>query len=149
MEADILPEEVKNTTIKWLVEPISGNATINDKGLLKSMSNGTVNVIATAMDGSNISGFCLVDIFNQSELTDTCDNGYKAVQLLNKLLITPNNKNTQIDSYSISNLLGILIHKENVSTEHVEVDLSSYPTGIYIISLSANHPLAPLKFMIP
>jgi parallel beta-helix repeat protein len=149
MEADILPEEVKNSPIKWSVESISGQATINDKGLMKSISNGTVKVIATAMDGSNVTGFCMVDIINQSEVTDTNDFGYQSVQMLHKLLIIPNNKNTQINFYSIFNIIGALIHKEKVSFDPVEIDLSIYPTGVYILYFSGNHSLAPLKIIIP
>lgn len=67
MIATILPESIFNKDVLWLVEPISGEATINKDGLLQAAKNGEVKVIATATDGSDLKGSINITISNQME----------------------------------------------------------------------------------
>lgn len=54
--ASITPENATNKAVTWSVTPGTGNATIDQTGKLTSVANGTVTVVATAQDGSGVTG---------------------------------------------------------------------------------------------
>jgi uncharacterized protein YjdB len=57
MSADITPSNAANRTVTWSIGlEGTGQATIDNTGLLSAASAGTVDVIATATDGSGITG---------------------------------------------------------------------------------------------
>ena len=56
MIATVLPENAKDKTYTWSVEPGTGTATITDEGVLTGETAGTVTVVATANDGSGVKG---------------------------------------------------------------------------------------------
>ena len=61
--ADIFPER----EIEWTVEPITGEAVIDQNGLLTAIKNGTVTVMAATKDGSDIKESIDIIISNQTE----------------------------------------------------------------------------------
>ncbi|MCK4854284.1 MAG: Ig-like domain-containing protein, partial [Bacteroidales bacterium] len=65
MAAEVLPAEADDTTITWSVNNGTGEASISRTGLLQAVSNGTVTVVATANDGSDIQDSLQVTISNQ------------------------------------------------------------------------------------
>jgi len=66
MIATVLPENASDKSVTWSVTNGTGAATITPSGLLQAISDGTVTVIATACDGSGISGITNITISNQS-----------------------------------------------------------------------------------
>ncbi|MFA6783294.1 MAG: ice-binding family protein [Sphaerochaeta sp.] len=56
MVANVLPLNALNTSVAWSVEAVTGDATIDQTGLLTGNSEGFVIVIATANDGSEVEG---------------------------------------------------------------------------------------------
>ncbi len=62
--ATVSPENATFPEVKWGVIE-EGYATIDDKGLLTALKNGTVNVVAEAMDGSRERNYFRVYISNQ------------------------------------------------------------------------------------
>ncbi len=58
----VLPENATNKELDWSVVPGTGTATISVQGLLSAGTPGTVTVVATARDGSHISGSFLLSI---------------------------------------------------------------------------------------
>lgn len=75
MVANVLPANATNPSISWSVTPGTGSATISPTGLLTAVADGTVQVTATALDGSNVSGSTVITITNQSPtaLVDSID----------------------------------------------------------------------------
>jgi uncharacterized protein YjdB len=67
MIATVQPEDATNETVTWSVVNISGEAAIDQNGLLTAIADGTVKVIATANDGSNVAGELIVNISGQVE----------------------------------------------------------------------------------
>ena len=65
MSADVTPTNASNKGVTWSVEMGTGTATIGSTGLLTALTNGTVTVIATAQDGSGVSGQVEIMILNQ------------------------------------------------------------------------------------
>jgi uncharacterized protein YjdB len=56
MMAEISPEDADNQAVTWSVEGGTGEASIDQDGLLSAQSPGTVTVRATAQDGSDVYG---------------------------------------------------------------------------------------------
>ena len=56
MSAEVLPADADDKSVTWSVENGTGEATIDQTGLLTGTSYGTVTVKATANDGSNVTG---------------------------------------------------------------------------------------------
>jgi uncharacterized protein YjdB len=69
IEAEIIPTDASNDIIDWSVENHSGIATVNDSGMVTGVADGSIKVTAKAKDGSNKSGFCMIAIINQNEVT--------------------------------------------------------------------------------
>ncbi len=65
MLATVTSVNVTNKTVTWSVTNGTGSATISNTGVLKAVSNGKVNVIATANDGSGKYGTKEITISNQ------------------------------------------------------------------------------------
>lgn len=65
MEAEIFPAGADDRSITWSVNNGTGEASISQTGMLHAVSNGTVQVVATANDGSGIKDSIQVTISNQ------------------------------------------------------------------------------------
>jgi uncharacterized protein YjdB len=152
MVADIFPEDASNCVIEWSVENHSGIAIINNSGMLTGVSDGSVKVIAKATDGSNVSGSCTVVVINQStsiKPDSPEDQEIYAFISSDKLIIKRDYPNFSFDYFSLYSIQGVLIHREKITDETIEIDLSLYPPGIYIVSLYNNQKVIPLKVLIP
>lgn len=151
MKAKVYPDKASNKKVKWSLENHTGNATIDDYGLLTAKSNGIVKVIATSQDGSNVSGSCEITINNQSVLTNIGmqqEKDFKIYQISDRLLIESGNSLISGSYYTIYSISGILMRKEKILSDPMSIDISSYPEGIYIISFHGNQLIATFKFVI-
>jgi acylphosphatase len=66
LQASVLPIDATTPTVTWSVIDLTGKATISSSGLLTSIKNGTVKVLATATDGSGVNGELIITIENAS-----------------------------------------------------------------------------------
>ncbi|OFY21019.1 MAG: hypothetical protein A2W98_01620 [Bacteroidetes bacterium GWF2_33_38] len=65
MSAEILPVDATDATFTWSVTNGTGTATISSTGLLTAATDGVVTVVATANDGSGVTGSLDVTLSNQ------------------------------------------------------------------------------------
>jgi len=119
--ASVLPSDAFDRTVKWSIINGSGQATISESGLVSAVSNGTVTAIATANDGSGISGRMVLTLSNQTIainpvfLNSTVENATPTIvelnfniQLVNTLpssaafIISLNSSIVQVKSVSLS-----------------------------------------------
>lgn len=70
MHAAVLPANATDKTVTWSVVPGTGDATIDENGLLQAVSDGLVGVRATANDGTGIYGGTVIEISGQTSLTE-------------------------------------------------------------------------------
>jgi len=54
--ADVAPSDATDPSVTWSIVQIDGDATVDDTGLVTSVAVGSVKVVATANDGSGVSG---------------------------------------------------------------------------------------------
>jgi uncharacterized protein YjdB len=65
LSAAVLPANATNSTVTWSISSGSGNASVSSTGLVTALNNGTATAMATANDGSGISGTIIITISNQ------------------------------------------------------------------------------------
>jgi hypothetical protein len=66
MTATVLPSDADIKTVNWKVISGTGTAFIGADGILHAMTNGTVTVTATTMDGSDLNASIEITLSNQS-----------------------------------------------------------------------------------
>jgi uncharacterized protein YjdB len=69
--AVVLPLNATDHTITWSLVNVTGVALINSTGTVTAVGNGTVRAIATASDGSGVSGALEISITNQVVLVSS------------------------------------------------------------------------------
>jgi uncharacterized protein YjdB len=83
LNASILPANATNKNVTWSVGGGTGGANISSTGLLTAIANGTVIAMATASDGSGVTGTLLLTISNQvvkvSSISVTGEGGATAI----------------------------------------------------------------------
>jgi uncharacterized protein YjdB len=65
MNAAVLPVNATNNTVTWSLVNVTGQALISPTGIVTAVSNGMVTAMATASDGSGVSGSLGINITNQ------------------------------------------------------------------------------------
>jgi Leucine-rich repeat (LRR) protein len=147
MEADVLPANADDATYTWSVTNGTGSASIDASGLLTSITDGTVDVIATANDGSGVTGMATITISNQNvgidEVTLTEIKLYpNPVQ--NKLFIDfGQNKVIQIEVLNVSGQVVQSIMNNNVKS----IDVSSLNQGIFILKVQTENGISTNRFI--
>jgi uncharacterized protein YjdB len=66
--ASVLPSNANNQAVAWSVNPGTGTADITQDGLLTAVSKGTIDVVASAQDGSGISSTFAINIMGPDGL---------------------------------------------------------------------------------
>ena len=69
MYATVLPADATDNRVTWSRTNGSGTASISGTGLLTALTDGTVTVRATALDGSGVYGTRVITMSNQSDVT--------------------------------------------------------------------------------
>ena len=111
LNASILPSNATNQAVKWSIANGTGQATISSAGLVTAVSNGTVTAMATADDGSGVSGTITLTISNQlipvTGITVTGDGGISSITsddgtLQLNALVIPSNASNKSVTWSIA-----------------------------------------------
>lgn len=69
MTATVKPDDATRKKVTWsIADPKDNVAVISEDGLLSARRNGVVEVVATAADGSGVSGKCTVTVSGQPEV---------------------------------------------------------------------------------
>ncbi|MWV46248.1 hypothetical protein GRF59_21835 [Paenibacillus sp. HJL G12] len=97
--AVVLPKSATNSLVVWSVKPDTGMATISPSGLLTGVANGTVTVVATSTDGTQIHGSKVITVeeppASASPIFTTVVNIAKVISEITKKL--EDNKGVAVD----------------------------------------------------
>jgi uncharacterized protein YjdB len=126
MIATIVPSYATVTDVSWLVINGTGQATISETGLLTPVSPGEVIVMATAVDGSGVTGESAVTI----RLVSSIEITHNRYQIIVKV---PDN--LMPAKASLHNLRGAHIQTKNITTTECTFDISGLLPGIYVVSV--------------
>ena len=136
MEADVLPANADDATYTWSVN--NANASISATGLLSAITDGTVEVTATANDGSGVTGSKTITISNQSTNPGTGINDLS----FENLNVFPNptngiinlNVSEKLSSIRIMDLTGKTM--KVFKAEAKQLNISEFTTGIYFLEIA-------------
>jgi hypothetical protein len=135
----VLPTNATIANVTWSVTNGTGTATIDNNGLLTAATNGTVTVVATANDGSGISGNMVITISNQTTGIHEINNFQARIYPNPTTGLVTINTTEVLEKIEIYEITGKQIaHYSAVNT----LDLSSLPKGIYIIKLYSGNSVA-------
>lgn len=149
--AEVLPSDATNNDITWSVENITGEATILQEGILTAVSEGIVDVVATAQDGSGISGSQSIQIIEQNFPPGDTDT------LNVNVYPNPGKGKFHLDVGSADIILiqiidgNGLIRKEIIPDPEnliIPVDLTTISSGIYILKIYSEKASAGRRIII-
>lgn len=118
VSASVLPVNATNPAYTWSITNGSGTASISAGGLVSALTNGTVTVVATANDGSGVTGTYGLTLSNQvappvlvNSITVTAANGDIGIATFHGTLqmsasVLPVNATNQTYTWSITNQTG-------------------------------------------
>ena len=142
LTAEATPDNATDKTVSWSISNGTGEATISSTGLVTAVSKGTVTVEAATNDGSGISSTLeiLIDYNEIPEFRIIVD------KIRIQILFGEDQTGFQVGLF---NLAGYLIQKKTVTGNSCELDITSLPTGIYIVLLSKSMIYRAEKVIIP
>lgn len=146
LSAGVLPA-LADSTVKWSVNN-QAIATIDAKGLLTAVSNGTVTVRATAWDGSGVYGTKNITISMATSIgnLDLLPVAIYPNPATNQL--TVNSKQFKVDGITIFDLSGRSVYMENESFTGIKTFRLPLKKGIYLIRLNGNKDFPSQKLII-
>lgn len=132
MSAEVLPADALLTDVRWSVVPGTGWASIDEAGLLTGDTVGTVTVVASAKDDSNVTGTMEVTVTFPEGIQE---NGAK------QLMVYPNPVTSELNvvvanadaTVTIYNSVGMKIEEAAISGTVHKFDVSSYASGLYFV----------------
>lgn len=150
MEATINPSDPTIPDVEWSVDPES-RATIDENGMLTAKSAGTVNVIATAKDGTGATGSMTIKIYGE-EITGLEETEHNFVLYPNPL----NDKSfivkgkEGIQRIKIFDLNGYEVKEweaDNNQIASVKIDMDVSP-GIYAVRIFSGNDYSIKKLLV-
>ena len=126
LETEILPADATVQSVDWSVISKSGEASIDQTGLLTGISPGEVVAIATATDGSGVIGELIVTI----DLVESIKITYNRIELR---VLVPNRLLPA--KASLHNLHGGHLQTKVLNTTECIFDITGLMPGIYVVSV--------------
>jgi uncharacterized protein YjdB len=143
----ILPENVTDKSVSWsLVSSAdSSYASINSSGVVTGLAEGRVTVMATANDGSGITGTFEIEVYLPV--------GIVTIPELNTLIYpNPTNRKFNIETginncnYTMYNLMGQPLIRGEFSAS-TSVDVTNLKLGVYVLEVSTKKESQIVKFI--
>lgn len=154
LTASVLPTYATAQSVIWSVVDGTGQATINQSGLVTGQKNGFVTVQATANDGSGIQSSIQITISNQTSLGS--DDGKPKSEIPVSIAVSAHELKLRLNdlSYiaskaSLYSLQGVLIAQKTLSSEGTTFNISKVPPGIYSVLLSKDANTKAIKILKP
>ncbi len=140
LTTEVLPEHATNKSVDWSVENVTGKAVVNTSGLVTGIEDGVVTVVASAKDGSGVTSSLEIKINKNKPLVAVVHDG---------LLRVPLEGDYTGYRLSLIDIRGRLIKELFVNGNLCEFNVSSLPSGIYILSLARSGIVNVTKILIP
>ena len=151
MMESVLPANATDKTVSWSVS--NSNATISATGLLTGFANGNVTVIATANDGSGVTGNTTIAISNQTTGITANNQGNDQLSVypnpaMNEITVNMDGFQKEINLISIVDMAGKTVKNFTEFNESGEINLniSELNNGTYFMFIEAGDELISRQF---
>ena len=151
LEAEIDPSYATIKAVSWSIVGGDGQVSLSPTGMVTAYADGTVTIKVTSKERMDVYDTINIKIMNQmipTLLDEIKQPEDYTVLTSGKLVIYPDAFDFKADICALYSIQGVLMHKEKITGNIVEIDISSYPAGIYIVSLSKGHHVVPFKILI-
>ena len=154
LSASVLPANATVQSVIWSVVNGTGQAAINQSGLVTGQKNGIVTVMATANDGTGIQSSWQITITNQTSLgkddeKPQSENPVSVAISADELKLKLNDLSFVACKASLYSLQGVLIARKTLSSEGATFDISKVPSGIYSVLFSKDANSQAIKILKP
>jgi len=140
LNATVLPATANDKKVIWSVINGTGQATVDENGLVTAIAGGTVIIVATANDGSDVSGSLNITIDRPEAMNISVTSDILTVRVSDNLL------NAKI---SLLNFSGKVIETKSLESNLNTFSVSSLPPGIYLLSVYKDVILCTAKVFKP
>ncbi len=141
LTAEVTPADASDKIITWSINNGTGRATISLDGLVTAEAYGLVTAVATANDGSGISGSLQIEIDDSQDRT--------LLPYINgNLLKVPLKRRFTGKKIALYDIYGRILETGIADSDIHEFDISKYYPGIYLIVLTDNNVLEVHKVVI-
>jgi uncharacterized protein YjdB len=141
LTADVTPADASDKTITWSINNGTGRATISSNGLVTAEAYGLVTAVATANDGSGISGSLQIEIDDSQDKT--------LLPYINgNLLKVPLKQRFTGKKIGLYDIYGRVLEADFADSDIHEFDISKFHPGIYLIVLTDDSVLEVHKVVI-
>jgi len=132
MKAELLPADATSTEVNWSVAQGTGEASIDENGLLTGMEVGTVIVMAFATDESGVSGAMEVEIVAGVGIESSGQYILKVYPnpAISELVVSHAALNSTVE---IFNSVGTLMDRVKIKGTMHCFDIRNYPAGAYFV----------------
>ncbi len=147
ISATVEPTDADDTSVTWSVEYGTGIALIDQSGLLTGVSNGTVTVIATANDGSGVTGTLVITVGDDTSVTDP---------FAPRLTVYPNPvrgmmhivSDVVIDEVRLINVIGQVVLSQEVNDKYLQLPTDNLKEGVYLVQIAAGNTVQMKRVVI-
>lgn len=141
LNAMILPGNATDKSVLWSVASGAGVAAITPDGVVTAIQTGSVTVMATANDGSGVSGTLdlSIDLTSKKSYTVIVNSNEIEITFYEEFLTG------RVDLY---NLQGMHIMRKGIDSNYVVVSTAGLKPGLYLIVISKGELLSVEKVMI-
>ena len=141
LTAEVTPADASDKTITWSINNGTGRATISSDGLVTAEAYGFVTAVATANDGSGISGSIQIEIDDSQDRT--------LLPYINgNLLKVPLKRRFTGKKIALYDIYGRILETGIADSDIHEFEISKYYPGIYLIVLTDDNVLEVHKVVI-
>jgi len=146
LSASVIPS-LADSTVRWSVNN-QAVATIDAKGVLTAVSNGTVTVKATAWDGSGVYTTKDIRITNITSIGDLILTPFKIYPNPATNRLTVNSEQLKVDGITIFDLQGRAVYMNNESFTGTKTYNLMQKKGFYLVKFNGNASFQIQKLII-
>ncbi len=150
LTANVLPSNATNKNVNWSIGNQIEHTIVDSTGLVTAVANGSDTVIATARDGSGVTGSFIVTVSGQSEITFIKEHktSYRII-ISSKSLLIDSNQPALIERVKIFNTNGIAVFMKDVNSAKASLILPDIVAGNYLVQIISGHSFEVIKIYIP
>lgn len=150
LQAKILPSSA-NQEVNWEIINNTGEAAISYDGIVTALANGTVWAKATSTEFSNLSDSLEITITNQTvgvnQLVNGTDISVYPIPFEEELIIKFMTEDYVGTNIQLSNILGQVIHTQEIMEVQTSINTSKLSVGIYTLSFIQNGKTSSIQIM--
>ncbi len=147
MSADVSPGDASDPSVTWSVVNGTGSALIDENGQLIGVLAGTVEVIATANDGSGVTGTLEVTVYDVTGLDPAANSAVKVYPNPSDGTFKVSLADKQAVEFAVYNVIGAKI-QSGILEHNGTLKLKTSDKGFYYLKLDTPKGVAVKKLIV-